>query len=127
MAIIRRRRIDQSNRYPTPHTVASGSSGPSFLRSWATWTSTVRSSPYQSDPHTPSRSCWRDRASPGIGGQEGQQIELARGEAHRLTTAAHLAAAHVHLEVADGDDLLWGRSFPGPPQDGPHASHQLAW
>ena len=47
-------------------------------------------------------------------------------KAHRLTTAAHLAAAHVHLEVADGDDLLGGRSLPGPPQDGPHPSHQLA-
>src|SRR6185503_18294787 len=53
-----------SSRYPIPRTVASGSASPNFLRSWRTWTSTVRSSPYQSAPHAPSSSCWRLSAWP---------------------------------------------------------------
>ena len=39
-----------------PHTVASGRSSPSFLRNCRTCTSTVRSSPTQSTPHTLSSS-----------------------------------------------------------------------
>src|SRR5581483_3801965 len=53
-----------SSRYPTPRTVVIATASPSFLRTWATWTSTVRASPYQPQPQTPSRICWRDRARP---------------------------------------------------------------
>ena len=54
------------SRYPTPQTVASGSSSPSFLRSWRTCTSTVRSSPNQPSPQTPFKSWRRESASPRL-------------------------------------------------------------
>jgi len=48
-----------------PQTVLSGKASPSFLRSWRTWASTVRSSPNQPCPQIPSSNCWRDKALPG--------------------------------------------------------------
>ena len=95
------------------------------MRSWATWTSTVRSSPYQSVPQTPSSSCWRVQGEPDVVGQERQQVELAGRQRDDLSGPARLAAAQVHLEVAQGDHVLGRRALPRPPQDGPHPRHQL--
>ena len=59
-------------------------------------------------------------------GQEGEQVELAGGERHRLSPLAHLAPAQVDLDLADGDHLLGGGTLPGAPEDGPDPGHQLA-
>ena len=60
----------QSSRYPMPQTVTSRSP-PSlnFFLSWPTWTSTVLASPYQSIPHTASRSCCARQDQSAVAGE----------------------------------------------------------
>ena len=85
----------------------------------------MRSSPYQSAPHTPSSSCWRDKCETQVVGQEREQVELTGREGNDLAGPAGLATTQVDLQVSDGDHLLRGGALPRPPQNGPHPCHQL--
>ena len=109
-----------------PHTVLRGSASPSFLRSWRTWASTVRSSPYQPAPHTPSRSCWRDSARPGPFGQELQELELLGGQGDRFAVDPGLASDDVDFDPAGHEHLVGLGGAVRAAQYGLDPGHQLA-
>ncbi len=79
MAMVSRRLIPVGSRRPRRWPAAGRS--PSFLRSWRTWTSTVRSSPYQSVAPDPVEELRRDRARPRLSARKASRSNsrVARG------------------------------------------------
>ena len=63
----------------------------------------------------------------GARGEQRQQVELGRGQVHRLAADLHPAGRGVELEHADPQRVAGGRGPPlDPPQQRAHARHQLA-
>ncbi len=95
---------ESRSRYPTPRTVSMAGAGTraaaNFARNRARWTSTVRGSTKPSRPHTRSSSSPRPNTRPGRVDEGREELELLRGEVHRLALHADLEPVPVDLEIA---------------------------
>ncbi len=115
-----------------PRTVVSGSASPIFLRSWRTWTSTVRSSPYQSAPHAPSSSWRRLNARPLFSARYSNSANSRVVERDDVAVDPRLGPPGVDLDAAGREDLPGAvgarlRGAIGPAQDRLHPGDELPW
>ncbi len=109
-----------------PHTVLRGRASPSFLRSWRTWASTVRSSPYQPVPHTPSRSCWRESARPGRSAKNCKSWNSLEARGDRFAVDPRLSTDDVDFDAAGHEHLVGFGGAVRAAQYGLDPSYELA-
>ena len=116
------------SRNPTPRTVSISVGSPSFLRSEATWTSTVFDEPYQVVSQTSRRIRCRSTTTPGLGGEQREQVELLQRQLQLAAVERRPARRDVDLERADRRGRLvppW-RLAGSRRGDGADPRHELA-
>ena len=117
-----------SNRNPTPRTASIQRASPSFLRTAATWASTVLVGPYQLVSQTCSRISVRRCTAPG---SVARNASRSNSLAVRFTGSSPIVTRRVRRSIVSGPIVCGSSAVAavvagGPPGDGPDAGDQLA-